>query len=256
MVNKKNTFIKALRISAVALGLLVVGVSVTKVSADGFIDIRERVVVSLAGYLDQHPDANVARMLALWLVPDQQDVAQGILLQQTDESPVNKVCYRDSDGARCIATGWEEITLPTTASTTVAEPNLTGTDVIVDYAETELKGTVSSTVNIYVGVTSSPYVAWDAASGKRPDSLMDGTSYATSTANIEYSRNYRNLRNSWEDQGTGGVQASRMASSSYFVVFLQTADTPCPSTQCEAVTSSNRGYTGTARYKYHYSKSL
>ncbi len=260
LTTQSNNRFKILVVALIVLtGAVVFGKAVL---ADGYIDARETVAVQLSNYLDKHPDAELARQLATWLVPSKEEV-QGILFDQKDESPISKVCFRDSDGAKCIVTGWEEFPLPSTTVSS-SEKNLLGFNAYIDYAESELLGPVSSTFNLFLGVTTTANVPYNASAtaGAVPNNLIDGTEYVTSTAPVQFVNGnkveYRNLRNSMEDQGTSGNQVVRFSTSTLLTVFLQSDEAAgsCTAGACEEVTSTIRGFTGFIRYRYHYSKSL
>ena len=228
---------------------------------------NEALKKALASHLEQHPDSELALVLAKVLIGEGGSEGVGILRPDQDESPFYKVAFRDSGALTAVVTGWEEIDIPT-ATTTVGEQNQLGEDVYIDQVEAELKGTVSSTFRLYVGTISSTAwngsVAYDAGSGPRPDDLIDGSQFVTSTTRLEFTSGARNMRNSWEDQGTSGLQSVRLATSSYFVVFLQSDFGPsgggCGDTTgasyCEQVTSSARGYTGKVWYHWRSRKTL
>ena len=226
-------------------------------------------------YALEHPDSKMAMILAEYLLVSEQNVLAGlrensevqlgVIKNQENQVRTERVCskYADSNFKYSCA-GWGRLTLPTT-TTTVSEVNRLGIDAVVEYAEVQLTGTVSSTFNIYVGISTSTYVGYAATAGSavnaRPANLIDGYQVVTTTIPLGSPNTFLSLKSlitNKEDQGTNGRDAMPFASSSAFVVFLQnqvggTAGS-CPGTgACESVTSTNRGtLDGSIRYRFRY----
>jgi hypothetical protein len=221
---------------------------------------KDALVQSLAEHLQKNPDNQLAILLAQFLLADSgKEPSLGALSTQPNKIIGENLVLKDSDSQIHIGVGWEEIDFPT-ATTTVFERNVSGQQIIIDYAEIEVNGTVSSTFNMSVGVVSSTaantrrFVPFDAAATNRPSNLIDGTQFVTSTAIVQNpSTVYRFLRNSEEDQGTEGLSSVVMTTSSYIVWFAQGTNNVLANNDAgEQVTSTNRGWTARLRYRYHY----
>lgn len=228
----------------------------------------------------ENPDSELSMVLAQLVLVDKQSVLEnlkaereemaGVLRDEENQGRFERVCYKFADSNfRFNCEGWGRFQIPTAASatTTASEVNRLGRDAVVDYAEVELTGTVSSTFNVYVGTATSTFVDYGASAGgvhPRPDNLIDGFEFVTSTAPVDSPDRldtYRNLINSVNDAGTLGINAAPLASSSAVVFFMQSDHgASCGSTTgaaaCEQVTSTARGFSGYVRYHYRYEVDL
>lgn len=225
----------------------------------------------------QNPESEVALVLAKYILVSEQGVlanleaklagAQekmiGTVIDGQPQMRSERVCskYSDSD-FRFVCEGWGRVALPT-ATTTASEVSRLGFDAIVDYAEVELTGTVSSTFKVYAGTATSTFVDYDATAGgihALPDNMIDGYEFVTSTLEVDAAGrldSYRNIINSINDAGTLGVNTVPLPDDGAIVVFLQDDNNAaCGSLlgagNCEQVTSTNRGYAGFLVYHYKY----
>lgn len=260
--------------TVVALSALLGGVRLVLAATDT--EVENKVNQAVVLYALQNPESEMAMVLAKYMLVSEQNVlagleaereaAIGVLRDEENEVRAERVCHKFADSTfRYACEGWGRFAIPTTASatTTASEVNRLGRNVIVDYAEVELTGTVSSTFNIYVGTATSTFVDYDAGAGglhPRPDNLIDGFEFVTSTTDVEATDRidtYRNIINSVNDAGTNGVNAVPMVSSTALVFFMQSDyGAACGSgtgaSYCQQVTSTARGFDGYVRYHYRY----
>lgn len=241
-----------------ALVVLVGGRAVLAVSET---PAEEKLKISLANFLDNNPNSELAILLARTLslggVASGNESTGAVEELEKGNNPVRNVCFKDSDNQyQTVCEGWEEFDLPST-TTTYSEQNRLGQNFYIDYAEAELTGTVSSTFRLYLGVTNTPAgIPINATALTLPNQLIDGYQFVTSTTNIQDKFNYRNVVTMF-NTSTFTNQFVRVATSSYVTVFLQAyTGTVCGADVCEPVTSTARGYSGKIRYHYHYRRAL
>lgn len=241
--------------------------------------VEEAINEAVVLYALQNPESKMALLLAEYLLVSEKSVLEnlksnneeslGAIRNQENQVRTERVCTKYSDSSfKFSCTGWGRLTLPTT-TTTASEVNRLGIDATVDYTAVKLTGTVSSTFNIYVGISTSTFVLYNATIGStanaRPANLIDGYQVVTSTLPLDAPNRFlstKSLITNLEDQGTLGRDSMPFASSSAFVVFLQnqvggTAGS-CPGTgACESVTSTNRGSLGGyVSYRFRYEVDL
>lgn len=260
-------------IAALSLLLLVGGAKVVLASSETNVEkgIKEAVIIHVL----EHPESELSLVLAKLILAEEEsvlanleaerDVSLGVLRDAENQGRFERVCskYGDSavNGSKFVCEGWGRFALPT-STTTASEVNRIGRDAVVDYAEVELTGTVSSTFYVYVGTATTTETGYaNGATGlrPRPDNLIDGYNFVTSSVAVDSPDTldtYRNIINSVNDAGTLGINAAPFTSSSAVVLFLQNqvagTNGNCPPGVCEAVTSTNRGYSGFLKYHYRY----
>lgn len=268
--NKMKSIVIGVLTTVLAFSAVLGGARIVLANTDTGMEqkINEAVVL----YALQNPESEMAMVLAKFVLVSEQKVlaglekehemAIGVVTDQENQVRTERVCTQFSDSDfkyECV--GWGRITLPST-TTTASEVNRLGRDAIVDHAEVELTGTVSSSLYMYVGTASSTYVGYANGAGglyPRPDNLIDGYNFVTSTVAVDSPDRidtYRNIINSINDAGTLGVNTVPFTSSSAMVVFMQNQVSGtaglCPGEACEAVTSTNRGYSGFLKYRFRY----
>jgi len=246
------------------IGALLVGGRGLLAATDSGIEkkLSEAVIVNAL----QNPDSEIALVLAKYILVSEQGVLAGleeelgVLRDEENQVRAERVCSKYADSEfKYSCEGWGRFALPT-ATTTASEVNRLGRAAIVDFAEVELTGTVSSTFNLYVGVATSTGVDYDAgATGVNalPDNLIDGYEFVTSSVDVSGANlreSYRNLVNSVNDAGTLGLNSVQLPADGAVVLFLQSdeASGGCAPGTCEAVSSTARGYEGFLKYHYKY----
>lgn len=120
--------------------------------------------------------------------------------------------------------------------------NTTGMTQYVDLAEFSTDGTASSTYKVYAGTTTSATALNDFSAPALP-ALINGfllatSSLATTTSNINYAR---------------ASSVVQVPDGKYvYFQFQAVDDRNCPATKlCETATSTNRGFNGQWRLRYH-----
>lgn len=222
---------------------------------------------TVSAYLASNPDSNIAQGILAVLNKDEapQDVGVTQLNNESNESPVHRVAFRTENGLGSVVEFWASGNLPSVASATTTDYlDVSGIaavaknqEVFITYGDVCLTGTVSSTINVSMGTSTTKFVVWNTSDGE-PQGFMDDVNFATSTTNVRFSNGYRACRNSIKDLGTLGMNEIRLTTSTpYMTVFVQDAyNQGCGGVGCEAVTSTNRGWTGTWLVKGFYRKDL
>lgn len=271
-----------------------VGLGVAVATTDETDDV---LLQAVADYLRENPDSGVAEKALEYLVTkaeknvsDEEERA-GIIRNEKNESPFQRICLKDSGSFRFTCEGWEEITIDT-ASSTFAEQNLLGRNFIITQAIYSEVDNVSSThifssgtsttgfVNHYATTT---YVNGDGVahmSNLIPDGIIQPTHFVTSgvagLADVEGLSGYTSVitgtstpsacpnRNTRVCPGYG----VRVSTTEWVVAFIQSRiDITSTSVtgvcdradlgQCGPVTTTGRGaWTGRFRYKYLYALDL
>ena len=274
--NKLQKFVIGVLTTVFVIGALLVGGRLVLAATDTKVErkISEAVVL----YALQNPESELSLVLAKYILVSEQGVLgnlekerENILGVVTDDQSAvitERTCYKYSGSAfRYNCVGWGRLVLPT-ATTTVSEVSRLTADAVIDYAEATITGTNSSTWFLYVGTATSTFVDYDSGANglnPRPDNLIDGFNFVTSTVTVEHPDRldtYRNTINSINDSGTLGLNAVPFTTGTAIVAFMQNqvraTNGLCPGQACEAVTSSvaNRGFSGEVLYRYHYSIDL
>jgi len=208
---------------------------------------KDVVARGLVTYLDSNPNSSIAKYLGVYLVG--QDNLDGALMgsaylnNESNESPVYQLAFRINNGLETMVEGYWKGDLPTTASTTDYWCNDRGNDVFVEKAFYNISGTVSTTVSFYMATSTENGLALYTTAPF--STIIDAVSMVTSTLNPTY--------NSYADAGTNGTQLTRVADGECVVTQqLVTNNNGCDGSVCEAVTSTNRGWTGEWGFKYRY----
>lgn len=261
---------------AVALGVGNVVLASSETSAE------QDLVKAVAMYLYDHQDSEVARLAARYLVQANGQKGDGSevlgILLETKESPIERVCFKDSDGLVCRAVFWEEMDLPASSAntTTVSEPTRLSKPYWLDYAMLEMEGTVSGSnqgLLVSVGTTTNghgPIFNASTSFPQFPRGIIMTSHFPTSSQNVQFARGY-NYRNYYVATSSYAVAFSdfnpawRIATTSYITAFVQTGgntstagmcDPDTVGVSCEQPTSSNRGWTGRVIWRGHYRVSL
>lgn len=308
MSKLKIHWLKKKKIAYFALGfalcLLVLGGAQKSIASaqvgNSLESVEDSILRAVAGYVVDHGDGLLAGKLLDILIERKQE-RLGIISDINQRSPISNVCFRDSDGLRCVVQGWEEMTL-SAASTTTAEPNMLSVPYFIDYAEIEVNGVVSSSFALSMGTTTAGFVNNPATTTQAspgngtpnsgvPDGLIQSTYFVTSsnagdvgrptflaqassTQRVEMQPNYRYLISASSSARVSpsnvlgyGFQSVPVATSTRVTVFARNIISITSSTiylpfcdraavECEPVTSTNRGWTAQARWRYHYAINL
>lgn len=252
---------KGLRAIAFVVLLMAVAVLGTRSVVQASPEAQDLIVRVLASQVEKTGDSKAIDFLGNFLLgsvaaPAETELGLNVLQDDDAVSHTFENCLRQFGTNEEWCEGFIEMDIPTVASATTSDAfyNNSGHALIVDYAEVQLTGTVSSTFIVNMGTSTVSAVPVNSTSP--PSGLIDGYTFSTSTANVVTDTSYRNLINSHEDQGTLGEQTVQVPDSSYILLFLDNNWEGCNGSYCESVTSSARGYDGSWRLKYHYIRTL
>jgi hypothetical protein len=271
-----------------ALCVLVLGGSraVVKATEDAGVESPEDLVLrAVASYVIDHGDGVVAGKLLDTLLARKEE-RMGVISNESNRSPVDRVCYKYPNGIRCVAEGWSTLDYlgASTATTTVSEANRLSVPFVIDYAEIITTGYVTSTFAVSMGTSTSQYGPVSNASSSNaayPDGIIQRSIIASSSLTLASMRRIemeggnrgfivatssRGIMTPTQDQfGPSGGARWVVPTSTFVMLFLQDESNPedvtngfCPEdgNTCTTVTSTANQMNVSARYKYHYEVNL
>lgn len=283
MSKAKKTLKKALLVvTGSFIGLaLSIGLIAGPILANSDSEAEQALIKALANGLYEHPDSALLDKAADLLIAMNKGEGEsievlGLLRNQRNESPFERVCFKDSDTFICRAVFWEEMSLPAASAntTTISERNFLTQPYWIDYLMVELEGTVSGSnqgLVVAVGTSTNGFgPTFDASSTLIQSGLLARSNFPTSSQQVQFVPTYKNYFVATSSYGVGNVAgdlnpAWRVPTTSYVTAFVQvggntsTAGVCHPGVvgvSCEQVTSSNRGWTGRVIWRGNYRVSL